>query len=936
MATIPENPFVLVDGSSYLYRAFFSPPHLTNSAGDATGAVYGVVNMLKSLMQQFSPSHIVVVFDAKGKTFRDDMYSQYKANRPSMPDDLRIQIEPLHAVIKAMGLPILIVPGVEADDVIGTLSKQASAKGIKTLISTGDKDMAQLVDEHTLLINTMTNSVLDIDGVTEKFGVPAELIIDYLALMGDTADNIPGVPGVGSKTALAMLQGIGSMDLIYENLDKLAPLGFRGSKTIAKKMADNEDMARLSYKLATIKLDVELEVAYDDFKTIKQDTDSLIKLFGKLEFRRWLSAVLDGEQILQGGASTSMTSTPSTSDTELSLEIKKTPIRHDQCIYTQGQLKQLIQKLEKAELFSISIETTCADYMQAKIVGFSFALQVADENSAEITIEAFYLPLAHDYIDAPAQLEYLATLDKLKPLLEKIAPQKVVFNLKFMRSVLRLEGINLQGVAFDPMLESYLLDSTGKHDKASLTLKYLQIEIASYEAIAGKGKKQLPFNQVSIKDITPYVGEHVELSLRLHLLLWPKLEKFPKLVALYEDIELPLAIVLSDVELGGVEIDATMLGAQSVEIGKRLLEIEKEAYIEAGKEFNLSSPKQLQSILFEDLELPILKKTPKGAPSTGEEVLVELAETYKLPKLVIEHRGLSKLKSTYTDKLPKMINAQTGRVHTSYHQAVTVTGRLSSSDPNLQNIPIRSEQGRRIRQAFIAPQGYKIVAADYSQIELRIMAHLSQDKGLLEAFSTGLDIHKATASEVFSVSVDEVTTNQRRSAKAINFGLIYGMSAFGLAKQLKISRSDAKLYMDKYFHRYPGVLTYMQTTRDKAREQGFVETILGRRLQLPHINSRNGILKKASERAAINAPMQGTAADIIKKAMLDVAAWVEKQAPSQVQLLMQVHDELVFCIKEDQVENYTCIIQEIMAKAVILDVPLLAEVGVGNNWDEAH
>ncbi|WP_094751471.1 DNA polymerase I [Psychromonas sp. CD1] len=934
MATIPENPFVLVDGSSYLYRAFYSPPHLTNSAGDATGAVYGVVNMLKSLMQQFSPSHIVVIFDAKGKTFRDDLYDQYKANRPSMPDELRTQIEPLHAVIKAMGLPILIVPGVEADDVIGTLAKQASEQGIKTLISTGDKDMAQLVDEHTLLINTMTNTVLDRQGVQEKFGVPPELIIDYLALMGDTADNIPGVRGVGEKTAVAMIQGIGSMDLIYENLDKLAPLGFRGSKTISKKMVDNEAMARLSYQLATIKLDVALDVTYPDFKTTKQDTDSLVQLFGQLEFKRWLSALLDGENILKGTMSTAVVQSSSLNDEKK--ELPQSVIRHDQCIYSQGQFKQLIQKLENAELFSFSIQTTSSDYMQAKIVGFSFALQCQSKDADEINIEAIYLPLKHDYLDAPQQLEYNEILDKLKPLLENSTPKKVVYNLKYMRSVLLQEGIKLQGVAFDTMLEAYVLDSTGKHDRTSLTIKYLQYQCVPFESLAGKGKKQLPLNKISIKDVTSYVGVNVELTLRLHLLLWPKLEKLPCLVALYQDIELPLAHVLSDIELGGVEIDAKMLAEQSVEIGIRLAEIEKCAYLEAGKEFNLSSPKQLQNILFEDLKLPILKKTPKGAPSTAEEVLVELAETYALPKLVIEHRGLSKLKSTYTDKLPKMINALTGRVHTSYHQAVTVTGRLSSSDPNLQNIPIRSPRGRRIRQAFIAPTGYKIVAADYSQIELRIMAHLSQDKGLLDAFSTGLDIHKATASEVFSVALEDVTTEQRRSAKAINFGLIYGMSAFGLAKQLKISRSEAQQYMDKYFNRYPGVLIYMQETREKARKNCFVETISGRRLQLPNINARNGILKKASERAAINAPMQGTAADIIKKAMLDIALWIEKQDSAQVQLLMQVHDELVFCIKDEYVENYTHKIKEIMAQAICLDIPLIADVGVGNNWDEAH
>ena len=932
MATIPENPFVLVDGSSYLYRAFFSPPHLTNSAGEATGAVYGVVNMLKSLMRQFNPSHIVVVFDAKGKTFRDDMYSDYKANRPSMPDDLRSQIEPLHAVIKAMGLPILIVDGVEADDVIGTLAKQASEKGIKTLISTGDKDMAQLVDEHTLLINTMTDTILDVPGVKEKFGIPPELIIDYLALMGDKVDNIPGVPGVGEKTALAMLQGIGSMDEIYQNLEKLAPLGFRGSKTMAKKMADNEEMARLSYLLATIKLDVELEVGYDDFKHGEQDSDELIKLFGKLEFRRWLSALLDGGKVVDAPATSEGNESSSSAPANKSLVDRSSY----KTIYTQGQLIQLIKKLEASDLFAFDTETTSLDYMQAEIVGMSFAIQTNIGSDDAPEIEAVYLPLAHDYIDAPKQLDFADTLAKLKPLLENEEHKKVGQNLKYDRSVLLNHGIELKGIQFDTMLESYIVDSTGKHNMDALAVKYLDHKCISFEEIAGKGKKQLTFNQISILEAAPYAAEDADITLRLHLELYSRLKESESLLTLFNEIELPLLTVLSDVERGGVEIDSNLLAEQSTEIAKRLLEIEELAYEEAGKPFNLSSPKQLQTILFEELELPVLKKTPKGAPSTAEEVLVELSETYPLPKLIIEHRGLSKLKSTYTDKLPKMVNEKTGRVHTSYHQAVTVTGRLSSSDPNLQNIPIRSAEGRRIRQAFIAPAGYKIVAADYSQIELRIMAHLSQDKGLLDAFSNGVDIHKATAAEVFSVSLDEVTVDQRRSAKAINFGLIYGMSAFGLAKQLKIARNDAQQYMDRYFHRYPGVLTYMEDTRTIAKEQGYVETILGRRLQLPNINARNGMLKKASERAAINAPMQGTAADIIKKAMIDVAAWVNKQPQDTVQLLMQVHDELVFSIKEECVENYTKEIQAIMANAAQLDVPLIADADMGDNWDEAH
>ncbi|MEH6453828.1 MAG: DNA polymerase I [Psychromonas sp.] len=933
MATIPENPFVLVDGSSYLYRAFYSPPHLTNSAGEATGAVYGVINMLQSLLRQFNPSHIVVVFDAKGKTFRDDMYEEYKSNRPSMPDDLRIQIEPLHAVIKAMGLPILTIPGVEADDVIGTLSRAASKQGIATLISTGDKDMAQLVDQHTYLINTMTDTVLDVQGVNDKFGIPPELIIDYLGLMGDKVDNIPGVPGVGEKTALAMLQGLGSMDDIYLNLEKLAPLGFRGSKTMAKKMQDNEEMARLSYQLATIKTDVELSEGYADFKPKQQDTDALVQLFGKLEFKRWLSALLDGgNMVAKQGTASASASSPAASNSINSV-VDRSAYK---TIYTQGQLSQWIGKLKAAEVFAFDTETTSLDYMQASIVGLSFAIQTNIGSEDDPVIEAAYLPLAHDYIDAPKQLDLLDALAQLKPLLESEDDKKVGQNLKYDRSVLLNHGIELKGIEFDTMLESYVLDSTGKHDMDTLALKYLGHKCISFEEIAGKGKKQLTFNQITIKESAPYAAEDADITLRLHLHLYKQLQAVPELLNVFSNIELPLLTVLSNIERGGVEIDSDLLTKQSTEIAKRLLELEELAYEEAGKPFNLSSPKQLQTILFEELNLPVLKKTPKGAPSTAEEVLQELALTYPLPKLIIEHRGLSKLKSTYTDKLPKMVNEKTGRVHTSYHQAVTVTGRLSSSDPNLQNIPIRSAEGRRIRQAFIAQSGYKIVAADYSQIELRIMAHLSQDAGLLEAFSSGKDIHKATAAEVFSVPLADVSTEQRRSAKAINFGLIYGMSAFGLAKQLNIGRHEAQEYMDKYFHRYPGVLTYMEDTRTIANEKGYVETILGRRLQLPNIKSRNGMLKKAAERAAINAPMQGTAADIIKKAMIDMANWITEKKPGTVQMLMQVHDELVFSIKEEFVETYTKEIQAIMAQAAELDVPLIADADVGNNWDEAH
>ena len=924
MVTIPENPFVLVDGSSYLYRAFYALRNMSNSKGEPTNAIYGVISMLKSLMKDYQPSHIVVVFDAKGKTFRDDMYSQYKANRASMPDQLRVQIEPLHAIIKAMGFPILSISGVEADDVIGTLSRKASAQGITTVISTGDKDMAQLVNENTLLINTMTKTILDVQGVEDKFGIKPELIIDFLALMGDSADNIPGVPNVGEKTALAMLQGLGSIDTIYQNLEKLADLGFRGSKTIAQKMAENEDLARLSYRLATIKIDVELESSYADFTFKAQNTDKLVELFGKFEFRRWLADL----------RSRDVTADNATGNGSVKqLLITKNSY---QTIYTQGQLSQWIKKLETAELFAFDTQTTRLDYMQGRVVGLCFAVQTNAGSDDAPIIEAAYLPLAHDYIDVPVQLDLNDTLTKLTTLLESEQYKKVGQNLKYARSILLNHGIELHGILFDTMLEAYVIDSTDKHDMDSLAKKYLDHQCISFEDIAGKGKKQLPFNQVTIKDATPYAAEDADITLRLHIKLIAKLKENNALMKVFDEIEMPLLTVLSEIERGGVEIDSALLTKQSGEIAKRLLVLEKAAYVEAGKEFNLSSPKQLQVILFEELHLPILKKTPKGAASTAEEVLVELAQTYTLPKIIIEHRGLSKLKSTYTDKLPTMVNEQTNRIHTSYHQAVTVTGRLSSSDPNLQNIPIRSAQGRQIRQAFIAQSGCKIVAADYSQIELRIMAHLSQDKGLLEAFSTGMDIHKATASEVFSVGLDDVTIEQRRSAKAINFGLIYGMSAFGLAKQLHIGRKEAQNYMDIYFNRYPKVLTYMEETRNSAKENGFVETLFGRQLLLPNINASNGMLKKQAERAAINAPMQGTAADIIKKAMINMAVWVKTKQPESVQILMQVHDELVFNIKEEYVESYSKEIQQIMADAAALDVPLIADVGFGDNWDEAH
>ncbi|WP_372768391.1 DNA polymerase I [Pseudoalteromonas sp.] len=914
MAQNPENPLILVDGSSYLFRAYHAPPHLTNSKGEATGAIYGVINMLKSLVKQYSPSHMVVIFDAKGPTFRNEMYSEYKANRPPMPDDLRSQIEPIHNIIKAMGLPLISIPGVEADDVIGTLAKQASEQKRDVLISTGDKDMAQLVDEHVTLINTMTNTILDPEGVVNKFGIGPELIIDFLALMGDKVDNIPGVPGVGEKTALAMLQGLGSIDSLYDNLDKIADLGFRGSKTMAKKLEDNKEQLQLSYELATIKLDVEIEQDIESFKVAEANTDELIKLYGECEFKRWLSELLDGN-------------TAPAAEVESTIPAQQIEANYE-TILTEAQLDSWISKLEKAELFAFDTETTSLDYMQADLVGMSFAVTEG---------EAAYLPLKHDYLGAPVQLDLDLVVSKLGPILADHNKAKVGQNLKYDKSVLARAGIELNGIRFDTMLESYVLNSVGtRHDMDSLALKYLGHKNISFEEIAGKGKAQLTFNQIELEKAAPYAAEDADITLRLHNTLWPMLEKEADLLEVFNTIELPLVSVLSNMERTGVHINSQMLAQQSVEIAARLEELEKEAYEIAGEEFNLSSTKQLQGILFDKLGLPVLKKTPKGAPSTAEEVLQELAHDYPLPKLIIEHRGLAKLKSTYTDKLPKMVDEVTQRVHTSYHQAVTATGRLSSSDPNLQNIPIRNEAGRRIRQAFVAAPGKLIMAADYSQIELRIMAHLSQDKGLLSAFAEGKDVHSATAAEVFGVPLETVTSDMRRKAKAVNFGLIYGMSAFGLSRQLDIPRNEAQHYMDTYFERFPGVLEYMERTREDAAEKGYVSTLFGRRLYLPEINARNGARRKAAERAAINAPMQGTAADIIKRAMINVSGWLKTQSSEDIEMIMQVHDELVFEIKAEKVSEFSEKICALMSEAAELDVPLLVEADSGDNWEQAH
>ncbi len=925
-----KPPFILVDGSSYLFRAFHGLPPLTNSKGQDTGAIYGVVNMLKSLIKQYNPTHMAVIFDAKGKTFRDDIYKEYKANRPPMPDELRSQIEPLHAIIKAMGLPVIVESGVEADDVIGTLAKHATEKGIDTLISTGDKDMAQLVNEHVTLINTMTNQLMDVEGVNTKFGIPPELVIDFLALKGDKVDNIPGVPGVGDKSAQALLNGIGGIDDIYKNLDKIADLSFRGSKSMAAKMQEYEEQARLSYTLATISIDLDLDYDVETLMPCQADNEQLRDLFAEYEFKRWhaeVSALIAGGDTSGANANTNEEKSDSAEESEQSESVEIDKSKYE-TVLDEERFNAWVAKLEKAELIAFDTETTSLNYMDAELVGVSFCIEEG---------EAAYVPVAHDYPDAPAQLSREFVLDALKPILESDTVIKVGQHIKYDKNVLANYDITLNGIGFDTMLESYVLNSTAqRHDMDSLALAYLGHKTIHFEEIAGKGAKQLTFNQISLEEAGPYAAEDADITLRLHNAIWTKLKEIPELKNLLIDVEVPLACVLSRMEQEGVLIDSQRLRQQSQDLATRIAELESEVHEEAGEPFNLGSTKQLQHVLFEKMSLPIIKKTPKGAPSTSEDVLQELALEYPLPKKIMEYRGLTKLKNTYTDKLPKMINHRTGRVHTSYHQAVTATGRLSSTDPNLQNIPIRNEEGRRVRQAFVPREGNKFVAADYSQIELRIMAHLSGDKGLLDAFAHGKDIHKATAAEVFGVPLDEVTTEQRRSAKAINFGLIYGMSAFGLSKQLNIPRNEAQKYMDLYFERYPGVLEYMDSTRESAKEKGYVETVFGRRLYLPDIKASNGARRKGAERAAINAPMQGTAADIIKMAMIKVDDWIRKNASDDVTMMMQVHDELVFEIKEDKVETYVSTITALMESAATLNVPLVVEAGVGENWDEAH
>lgn len=895
---------VLVDGSSYLYRAFHALPALTNSADQPTGAMHGVLAMLRRLRQTYDPDYFAVVFDPRGPTLRDEWYPEYKANRPPMPEELAAQIEPLHDIIRAQGIPLVQVAGIEADDVIGTLATAAAEAGMEVVISTGDKDFAQLVDEHVTLVNTMDDSRLDVAGVMTKFGVTPEQIVDYLALVGDTVDNIPGVPKVGPKTAVKWLTQYGTLDEIIAHADD-----------IKGKIGDNLRAALeqlpLSRKLVTILRDIELETAIEDLVPGAPDQTRLLEFYRNFEFGTWL------KELGQAGVDISTAATDRTGGAAAEYV----------CVLDQAELDEWLDELERAELFAFDTETTSLDYMQARIVGVSFACAPG---------RAAYLPLAHDYVGAPAQLDREDVLARLRPLLEDPARAKVGHNLKYDRSVLANHGIVLAGIAHDTMLESYVLNSTAsRHDFDTVALKHLGVETIHYEDVAGKGAKQIGFAEVALEQATPYAAEDAEVCLRVHETLFPRIAESPGLAGVYHEIEIPLVPVLSDMERRGVYVDKHMLLEQSAELDQRMAEIESRAHDEAGESFNIGSPKQIQAILFDKLGLPVLQKTPKGQPSTAESVLQELAHDYELPQLILDHRGLSKLKSTYTDKLPQQINPDTGRVHTSYHQAVAATGRLSSSDPNLQNIPIRSSEGRRIRQAFVAPPGRLLLAADYSQIELRIMAHLSGDAGLCQAFEGGLDVHRATAAEVFGAALDQVSDEQRRAAKAINFGLIYGMSAFGLARQLGIERGAAQEYIERYFARYPGVRAYMDRIRATAREQGYVETVFGRRLYLPDINARNQQMRQYAERTAINAPMQGTAADIIKRAMIEVAGWLGGSGVA-ADLIMQVHDELVFEVDAGVADEVASRVATIMQEAASLDVPLIVEVGRGANWDEAH
>jgi len=928
-----QAPLVLVDGSSYLYRAFHALPPLTTSKGLPTGAVKGVLNMLKSLRRQYPNSPFAVVFDAKGGTFRDELYAEYKANRASMPDDMRVQIEPLHQSVIALGFPLLCVEGVEADDVIGTLARSSAAADRPVVISTGDKDMAQLVDGHITLVNTMTGSAMDVEGVKEKFGVAPEQIIDYLALMGDSSDNIPGVPGIGPKTASGLLVGVnGGLKELYEQLDIVPTLPIRGAKTLVAKLEEHKASAFLSYELATIKIDVPLDVGLDDLHLIEPDREKLLELYTLLEFKSWI------DEIQRDAKRVELSAAPSAAVAEAAVEVVA-PVSVEpvyETILTQAQFDVWLKKLNDAKLFAFDTETTGIDAQKAQLVGVSFAVQAH---------EAAYIPLTHSYIGAPEQLDRDTVLLALKPLLEDPEKLKVGQHAKFDMNILAncaisgdpAHGITVRGIAFDTMLESYVLNSVAtRHDMDSLAKKYLDHDTVSFQDIAGKGAKQLTFDQIALEQAGPYAAEDADVTLRLHQELHKQLAAIPTLASVLSDIEMPLVPVLARIERQGALVDAALLGIQSIELGNKMVDLERQAYEIAGEEFNLGSPKQLGAILYEKLGLPVLKKTGKGQASTAEEVLAKLAEDdYPLPKVLMQYRSMSKLKSTYTDRLPEQINPRTGRVHTSYHQAVAATGRLSSSDPNLQNIPVRTAEGRRIRQAFVAPKGYKLLAADYSQIELRIMAHLSKDEGLLNAFRDDLDVHTATAAEVFKVELTEVTSNQRRSAKAINFGLIYGMGAQKLGKDIGVDTKTAKAYIDVYFARYPGVREYMERTRAQAADQGYVETLFGRRLYLPEINSNKPQERAGAERTAINAPMQGTAADIIKKAMVKVDNWLTDSG-LDAKVILQVHDELVLEVREDLVAEVSARIREHMSEAAKLDVPLVVDVGVGDNWDEAH
>ena len=924
---MPNNtPIILIDGSSYLYRAFFACPPLTNAKGEPTGAIFGVINMIRSLINQYNPTHIAVVFDAKGGSFRNEIYSEYKATREAMPENLRPQIEPIHTILKAMGLPLLCIEGVEADDVIGTLARQAERENLDVLISTGDKDMAQLVSDKITLINTMNNSVLDPKGVMDKFGVPPEKIIDYLALRGDSSDNIPGVPGVGEKTAQSLLTEFTSVKDIYARLDDIEKLSIRGAKSLKQKLIDNQNEAELSYLLATIKTDVKLDFTNEQLLITDIDVNKLVELFAYYGFHRWQKELIAGKFLKQQKNGIVGESLSLLADQQHSTTAQKKETDY-QCILTHEQLDDWVIKLTNSKQFAFDTETDNVDHVHAKLVGISLSVE---------PYQAAYIPLAHQYLGVPDQLPLTEVLAKLKPVLENPEVKKIAQNAKFDYSILANYGIKVSGIAFDTMLESYVLNSTERHDMDSMANRYLNHKTITYDELTKVDKKKVTIDAIEVEKTTQYAAEDADITLQLHEKLWPELEKDQELTKLFTDIEMPLAIVLAEMERTGVLVDAKQLNDYSYELAKQLMEIEAQLQSLAGEKFNPASPKQIQAILFDKHNLPVLKKTPKGDPSTSEEVLSELANEYELPRMILFYRGLAKLKNTYTDKLPLMISPIDHRIHTNYNQIGTITGRLSSNDPNLQNIPVRNEEGRRIRQAFIAPKGCKIISADYSQIELRIMAHLSQDESLLNAFAHDKDIHRVTAGEILGKAESEVTNEERRRAKAVNFGLIYGMSAFGLSKQINIPRKEAQFYIDRYFERYPGVQQYMEQTRQLAAEQGYVETLSGRRLYLPKIRSTNGIEKRGAERAAINAPMQGTAADIIKTAMIKMSEWIKNQSADNIKMVMQVHDELVFEVKDAFVEQYCTEIKKIMENCYQLSVPLKVDVGIGNNWDEAH